>query len=78
MQVDDVDEILYLGKRAELNALYDDFIKEYGPIHKRTNIRLLDNDPRLALLDSLENYDTKTKRASKTQIFFRKNDSTKT
>ena len=69
MQVDDVDEILYLGKRAELNALYDDFIKEYGPIHKRTNIRLLDNDPRLALLDSLENYDTKTKRASKTQIF---------
>ena len=64
MQVDDVDEILYLGKRAELNALYDDFVKEYGPIHKRTNIRLLDNDPRLALLDSLENYDTKTKRAS--------------
>ena len=55
MQVNDVDEILYLGKRAELNALYDDFVKQYGPIHKRTNIRLLDNDPRLALLDSLEN-----------------------
>lgn len=71
MQVNDVDEILYLGKRAELNALYDDFVKQYGPIHKRTNIRLLDNDPRMAMLDSLENYDAKSKRASKTQIFQR-------
>ena len=69
MQVDDVDEILYLEKRAELNTLYNDFVKEYGPIHKRTNIRLLDNDPRMALLDSLENYDAKTKQASKPQMF---------
>ena len=69
MQVNDVDEILYLGKRAELNAIYDDFVKQYGPIHKRTNIHLLDNDPRLAMLDSLENYDAKSKRASKSQIF---------
>lgn len=69
MQVNDVDEILYLGKRAELNALYDDFVKQYGPIHKRTNIRLLDNDPRMALLDSLENYDAKQSVQAKLKFF---------
>ena len=69
MQVNNVNEVLYLEKRYELNTLYDDFTKEYGPIHKRTNIRLLNDDPRFALLDSLEDYDAKTKQAYKTQIF---------
>jgi N12 class adenine-specific DNA methylase len=68
---------MYLGQRtvegydikqplAEVNKLYEDFIKKYGPIAK--NIKYFDGDAFESLLQSLEVYDDETGKASKSDL----------
>lgn len=60
------------GPRRELNGAYNRFVSEYGPIHKRTNQTVLNEDPSSFLLLALEtSYDPKTQRATKADIFTR-------
>ena len=71
-QVNDIAEDEYLCLRNELNVAYDSFIKEFGALHKRTNLSLyskLSDDNRIYLLESLEDYDVKTGKISKSSIF---------
>ena len=72
LQLNDEQENKYLTEREHLNVLYDSFIKKYGAIHKRTNINLLEDDPNLYVLESLEDYNPKTKKIKKADIFFEK------
>lgn len=68
-QMKNIDENIYLEARNKLNQQYDDFVKEYGALHKRTNSSLFQNDSRLYLLNSLEEYNQKTKEIIKSPIF---------
>ena len=70
LQLENKDEISYLAERTELNREYDEFVRIYGAIHKRTNIGLLEDDPNLYVLESLEEYNPKTKTIKKADIFF--------
>lgn len=70
LQLENKDEISYLAERTELNREYDEFVRIYGAIHKRTNIGLLEDDPNLYVLESLEEYNPKTKNIKKADIFF--------
>lgn len=70
LQLKNTDEITYLTERTELNRKYDDFVKQYGALHKRTNIGLLEEDPNLYVLESLEEYNPKTKTIKKADLFF--------
>lgn len=60
----------YLMARNELNQKYDTFEKLYGALHKRTNLSLLEEDPNAYLLESLEDYNPKTKATKKADLFF--------
>lgn len=68
-QSKNLDERIYLQERNQLNRMYDDFVKKFGAIHKRTNLPLISDDPRNYLLDSLENYDVQSKSITKSQLF---------
>lgn len=68
-QLGDYEEELYLNKRKELNELYDSFYKEYGAIHKITNLRLVEDEPCVGVLEALEDYDKDTKKAQKAPLF---------
>ena len=57
------------ANREKLNELYDDFVKEYGAIHTRTNRNQMKGDSDLTFLLSLEQYDSKTRKAEKAPIF---------
>lgn len=69
IQARNIDEDIYLTKRAELNTVYDSFVKQYGALHKTTNMPLISSDPRAYLLHSLEDYNPKTKEIKKSAIF---------
>ena len=64
---DDEDEIKLA--RALLNQAYDRFVSRFGPLSDRVNALAFRGDPDLPLLFSLENFDTETKKATKTAIF---------
>ncbi|MCR0531828.1 DEAD/DEAH box helicase family protein [[Clostridium] innocuum] len=68
-QSKNVEENIYLTERETLNKVYDEFVKEFGALHKRTNLPLISDDPRNYLLDSLEDYDIQTKEVKKSQLF---------
>ena|GEM_PF-1788542 len=56
--------------RRTLNRTYDLFVARYGPIHKGTNARILNEDPSSYLLLALESsYDPKKQKATKADIF---------
>lgn len=55
--------------RAELNAVYDAFVKKFGYLHENANRRAFRTDPDSPVLLALEKYDTNTKKASKADIF---------
>lgn len=55
--------------RAALNKAYDAFVKTHGPIHKPTNVKAFADDAELPLLLALEDYDPKTKTATKADMF---------
>ena len=55
--------------RMRLNQGYDSFVKKYGPLNDRTNLRSIGDDPDGFFLQSLEHYDAKSKKATKADIF---------
>ena len=59
------------NSRKGLNALYDDFVKKYGPLHLPKNQRLVKLDLEAPFIFSLENYDKDTKTATKADLFSR-------
>ena len=70
MQIDGVDEFKYITRRDELNVLYDDFYRQYGAIHKRGNLNIIESDPNQSLIESLEIYDPRTKESKKADLFY--------
>jgi len=71
-QLEDAPENQITESRQLLNQIYDNFVRHYGPISSRENLRSFGGDPDQPLLLSLENYDTDHKRATKTAIFTRR------
>lgn len=55
--------------RAELNKLYDKFVKKHGPISGQANNLVMGADPDYPLLTSLEDFTKKTGKAKKRAIF---------
>lgn len=55
------------GKRKELNAEYDGFVKKYGSLEKNKKLLTADND--FFKISGLEVYDTKTKSIIKSEMF---------
>ena len=55
--------------RTALNAAYDKFTAEYGPLNTPANKKAISSDPDSYSLLSLENYDPKKKTATKADIF---------
>jgi N12 class adenine-specific DNA methylase len=68
-QLDDAPEHQITQSRQVLNQIYDSFVRKYGPLSSRENIRAFAGDPDQPLLLSLENYDAEHKTAGKTAIF---------
>jgi N12 class adenine-specific DNA methylase len=68
-QLDDAPDKQITEARQLLNEIYDRFVRDYGPLSSRENLRAFAGDPDQPLLLSLENYDAEHKRASKTAIF---------
>ncbi len=68
-QLDEESEPSITEARSLLNQIYGNFVRNYGPLSSRENIRSFAGDPDQPLLLSLENYDAETKRARKTAIF---------
>ena len=71
-QLDEASPERIAEARKLLNDLYDSFVRNYGPLSSRDNVRAFAGDPDQPLLLSLENYDPETKRATKTAIFERR------
>ena len=56
--------------RCKLNQTYDRFAsRQFGPLSDRVNSQAFRGDPDRPLLFSLENYDSESKKATKTAIF---------
>jgi N12 class adenine-specific DNA methylase len=71
-QLDDAAERYVVEARKELNRRYDAFVRRFGPIHAKDNIRAFAGDPDQPLLLSLEDYDAGHGRAAKAAIFERR------
>src|SRR5439155_20821865 len=52
-----------------LSLVYDQFVARFGAIHESANRRAFRGDPDLALLCSLDDYNSDTERAAKAAIF---------
>lgn len=55
--------------RQKLNKAYDEFVKKYGFINSQANKNAISEDPDKYSIFALENYDSKTKKATKADIF---------
>ncbi len=55
--------------QASLNAVYDAFTTQFGPIHLPVNSKAIADDPDLPVMLALERYDRTTKTAQKAAIF---------
>ena len=71
-QLDDAPEPRISEARVLLNDIYDSFVRGYGPLSSRENVKAFAGDPDQPLLLSLENYNPETQRATKTAIFERR------
>ncbi len=71
-QLEDAPEQSITQARQLLNDLYNSYIRRFGPLGGRDNIRAFAGDPDLPLLLSLEHYDPETKTARKAAIFERR------
>jgi len=71
-QLDDAPEDRIVLARHLLNQIYDSFVRRFGPLSNRENIRAFAGDPDQPLLLSLEKYDPDTKKAAKMPIFARR------
>ena len=71
-QLDDAPEDRIVEARQRLNSVYDSFVRRFGPLSSRDNVKAFAGDPDQPLLLSLETYDPETGRAAKTAIFERR------
>lgn len=71
-QLDDAPEERIAEARLLLNDSYDSFVRSYGPLSSRENVKAFAGDPDQPLLLSLENFNHETGRAAKTAIFERR------
>jgi N12 class adenine-specific DNA methylase len=70
LNVEQAEDADLSAAQAELNQVYDDFVKTYGPVNSRANQRALSGDPNLPFLMALEkDYDAEKNTASKEAIF---------
>lgn len=60
------------GAQKVLNAIYDNFVKQYGYINSAKNMKVLEDDSNLPLVSSLENMDEKGNFLSKADIFYKR------
>ncbi|HEY0074981.1 MAG TPA: N-6 DNA methylase [Abditibacteriaceae bacterium] len=68
MYEDVSDDIIEMNQDS-LNDLYDSFVKEFGDLHKRPNVKAFASDPDAGLLLALEHADRETGAISKADIF---------
>lgn len=59
-------------EQVKLNALYDEYTKEYGLLNSRANSNAFSDDSSYSLLCSLENIDENGKLESKADMFFKR------
>lgn len=62
-------EDVVTGAREKLNRVYDAFVKKHGPINAPANRNALRDDPDKFSLFALEQYDSETKTAVKSDLF---------
>lgn len=55
--------------RKELGRVYDAFVKAHGYVHELKNVKAFADDPDRYRLLALENWNKKTKKATKTDVF---------
>ena len=55
--------------RTKLNKLYDFFVKKYGFINSQVNKNAIKDDPDSFSIYALENWDSETKKATKSDLF---------
>lgn len=67
---DDTPEIQAL--RDTLNARYDAFVREHGPLNLPVNERLFSEDTLSSFILGMENYNPETRTASKGDVFFKR------
>lgn len=72
IQNTDVPDEIIKPYQANLNQIYDTFIKKYGYINDRANTLLFKNDADFPLLISLEKEDKETHNMIKTDIFYKR------
>ncbi len=66
---EDVPNEVIEAKQQLLNQAYDNFVREFGDLHKRPNVRAFCSDPDAGLLLALEHADRETGAISKADIF---------
>ena len=71
-QLDDAPAEQIAQARQRLNAVYDLFVRRFGPVSSRENVKAFAGDPDQPILLSLEIYEPETGRAAKTAIFDRR------
>ena len=71
-QLSDTSDDEIAAARRRLNYTYDSFKSRFGPLNAQQNLRAFAGDPDQPLLQSLEDYDSETKRATKTAVFERR------
>ena len=69
LQLDEYPESMIKNKQAELNRLYDDFIKKYGLLNSQGNKRAFHQDSGYCLLCSLEKLDDEGNFIGKADMF---------
>ena len=69
MQLEEYSDAAIKGKQAELNTLYDSFLKKYGLINSQTNKRAFNQDSSYCLLCSLEKLDDEGNFKGKADMF---------
>ena len=71
-QLDEYPDDMIKNKQAELNELYDDFVKKYGLINSQSNKRAFNQDSAYCLLCSLEKLDDEGNFKGKADMFSRR------
>ena len=69
LQLNNGDEAEINRLRGKLNAVYDSFVKEYGPLNKTSNRSIISGDSDSPFIFALENYNAETKTATKSDMF---------
>jgi N12 class adenine-specific DNA methylase len=59
----------YIKKQTILNDLYDEFVVNFGPLNSAKNYKVFSADPKSGKILGLENYDSQTNTAKKSDIF---------